>query len=482
MKSFLMSAFLLTAFSLTLSAQTDDPIIMNVAGKDIHRSDFEYSFNKNNDAKGRKDPKAIEDYVDLFINYKLKVKAAEDAQLDTLTSFKKEFATYRDMQLRPHLKDQAFIDSLALEVYKNAQEAIGDSDVLLVAHIFLQLPQKNSEAVKATKKARIDSIYAALQNGADFAEMAKKYSDDQMSARSGGELPWLGPKQTLPEFEKQAYALKPGQMSKPFLSTAGYHIILMKDRKKLEPFEKKKNEIEELLRARGVNDMAAEHRISTLMNEGKKTREEVMADVLAQAEKEDSLLQFLIEEYHDGLLLYEISNRQVWQPAAADKAGLTSYFKKNRKQYQWDEPHFKGYVIRAKNQELLDRVKKVLKKYKDSKGVQALNKAFEKDTLRSVRVKFGVYKQGEDALVDHFEFGKTEHKANSAFPFDAVVGRIIKQPETYEDVKAQVTSDYQDLKEKEWVEGLRKKYPFSVNKDVLKTVNNHSTTENIRNS
>lgn len=482
MRSFLLSAFLLAAFSLNLVAQTDDPVIMNVAGKDIRRSEFEYSFNKNNDAKGRLDEKAIQDYVDLFINYKLKVKAAEDARLDTLTSFKNEFATYRDMQLRPHLKDQAYIDSLALEVYNNAKEAIGDSDVLLVAHIFLQVPQKNAEAAKATKKARIDSIYSALQNGADFAEMAKKYSDDQMSARSGGELPWLGPKQTLPEFEKQAYALKPGQMSKPFLSTAGYHILLMKDRKKFEPFEKKKYEIEELLRARGVNDMAAEHRIKVLMDSGRKSREEVMADVLAQAEKEDTLLQFLIEEYHDGLLLYEVSNRTVWQPAAADKAGLTSYFKKNKKQYQWNEPHFKGYVVRAKSQELLDKVMKVLKKYKDSKGVQALNKAFEKDTLRSVRVKFGVYKQGEDALVDHYKFGKAEHKANTAFPFDAVVGRIIKQPETYEDVKAQVTSDYQDLKEKEWVEGLRKKYPFSVNKDVLKTVNRHNTAVSNRNS
>jgi peptidyl-prolyl cis-trans isomerase SurA len=476
MRKQLLSWLVLAALPLcSILAQVDDPVVMNVAGEDVRRSEFEYSFNKNNDAEGRKDVKAINAYVDLFVNYKLKVKAAKEAHLDTLGSFIKEFRTYRDMQLKPHVSDEAYVDSVAYEIYKNVKTAVGDSDLIHVAHIFLALPQKDSGQLKDVKKNRIDSIYTALQNGADFAEMARKYSEDRFSGQQGGELPWIGPKQTLPEFEKQAYALQPGQMSKPFLSTAGYHILLMKERKKLEPFEQKKSEIVELLRKRGIDDVAQEHKIGELMAKGNKTREQVMAEIQADAEKEDSSLHYLIDEYHDGLLLYEASKRFVWDPAAKDEAGLKSFFKKNRKQYKWDAPHFKGYVVMSKREAMKNEVESFLKKYDDNKGVDALNKKYPKDSLRTVRVRYGVYKEGEDAIVDHAMFGKPAPKQNAIYPYVGVVGKLIAQPKTYEDVKARVVSDYQDAKEKEWVAGLRKKYTYKVYDDVLKTVNNHTS-------
>ena len=93
----------LLTFSLTLTvgAQVVDPVIMTVNGKQVTRSEFEYSFNKNGNPEKAVDIRAIEDYVPMFINYKLKVAAAEAARLDTLSSFKKEFMTYRDMQPQP---------------------------------------------------------------------------------------------------------------------------------------------------------------------------------------------------------------------------------------------------------------------------------------------------------------------------------------------------------------------------------------------
>ena len=255
-----------------LWGQSLDPVIMNIAGKNITRSEFEYSFNKNNSEDGQKDEKAIRDYVDLFINYQLKVKAAEDAQLDTLKSYQEEFATYRDMQLKPYIDNPEYIDSVAREVYKYLQEQIGDSDQVLLSHIFLLVPQKADESLKSVKKARIDSIYNVLQSGADFAEMARKHSEDMGSSVNGGLLPWLGPKQAVPEFINQAYALQPGQMSKPFLSSAGYHILLMKDRKPLEPYDEKKNEIIPVLEERGIKDVAAEAKITKLAEEQNKSR------------------------------------------------------------------------------------------------------------------------------------------------------------------------------------------------------------------
>ena len=78
----------------------DDPTIMTINGQPVSRSEFEYSYNKNN-SEGVIDKKTVDEYVDLFVNYKLKVQAALDEKFDTLSSFKKEFLSYRDQQIRP---------------------------------------------------------------------------------------------------------------------------------------------------------------------------------------------------------------------------------------------------------------------------------------------------------------------------------------------------------------------------------------------
>ena len=98
-------------------AQSADPVIMKINGTPVLRSEFEYSYNKNN-SEGVIDKKTVEDYVDLFINYKLKVVAALDAKLDTLTSFKNEFAQYRDQQLRPSFITDADVENEARKIYE----------------------------------------------------------------------------------------------------------------------------------------------------------------------------------------------------------------------------------------------------------------------------------------------------------------------------------------------------------------------------
>ena len=223
-------AVMMLASATTAMAQTQkDPILMTIQGHQVPRSEFEYSFNKNN-AEGVIDKKSVDEYVDLFINYKLKVLAAKDARLDTLTSFKREFAQYRDQQVRPTLINDADVEAEAQKIYQQTKENIGPKGLVKPAHILLFVRQKDSEEKKQEAKQRIDSIYQALKDGADFAELAKKYSQDPGSAKNGGELPWVAPKQTLQEFEDAAYKLENGQMSEPVLTAAGYHIIKMIDR------------------------------------------------------------------------------------------------------------------------------------------------------------------------------------------------------------------------------------------------------------
>ena len=91
---------ILCAFAVTAGAQTSDPVVMTINGQKVTRSEFEYSYNKNNGDEVV-EKTTIEQYLPLFVNYKLKVAAALDAKLDTLTSFRKEFAKYRDQQVRP---------------------------------------------------------------------------------------------------------------------------------------------------------------------------------------------------------------------------------------------------------------------------------------------------------------------------------------------------------------------------------------------
>ena len=118
-----LRALLLLVFSSFMShaVAQSDPVIMNVAGEDVLRSEFEYSYNKNN-SEGVIDKKTVEEYVDLFVNYKLKVMAALDAHLDTLTSFKDEFAMYRDQQIRPSFVTDEGMLREARKVYDDTKE------------------------------------------------------------------------------------------------------------------------------------------------------------------------------------------------------------------------------------------------------------------------------------------------------------------------------------------------------------------------
>ena len=230
MKKLIIAAFSAVVPFTAIFAQNSDPVVMSVAGVDVPRSEFEYSYNKNN-TDGVIDKKTVEEYVELFINYKLKVQAALDARLDTTTAFRQEFAQYRDQQIRPTFVTDDDMLVEAHKVYDQTAEQIGSDGLVSAAHILILTPQKATEEQQHEAKRRIDSVYTALQAGADFEALAKQVSQDPGSARRGGMLGWFARKQMVKEFEDEAFALQPGEMSKPFLSPYGWHIILMKERK-----------------------------------------------------------------------------------------------------------------------------------------------------------------------------------------------------------------------------------------------------------
>ena len=463
------------ALSAVAMAQTD-PVIMTVNGQPVLRSEFEYSYNKNN-SEGVIDKKTVDEYVDLFINYKLKVIAALDEKYDTLKSFKKEFAQYRDQQLRPMLVTDADVEAEAHRIYDQTVERIGPDGLVQVSHILLRLNQQAPDSEVAAAKVRIDSIYKALKAGADFAELAKKVSEDPGSARQGGLLPFVQRGQFVKEFEDVAFSLQPGQMSDIVQTAYGFHIIKVMEKKMLEPFEFHHDNIIRFIEQRNLRDRIAEQKVDELVKatNGTKTKEQIMDEKADELSAKDMELKYLIQEYHDGLLLYEISNKLVWDKAAKDDAGLANFFKKNKKRYEWDEPRFKGMAFHVKNEADVQAVKDCVKKLPFDKWAEKLRSTFNNDSVLRIRVEKGIFKKGDNALVDSVIFKKdTTVTKVKDYPIDGVYGKVLKKrPEDYTDVRGLVVADYQEALEKEWVAELRKKYLFTVNKEVLETVNKH---------
>lgn len=474
-KQLLSAAFLLNGM-LAFAQTANDPIIMTVAGTPVPRSEFEYSYNKNN-TDGVIDKKTVEEYVDLFVNYKLKVQAALDARIDTTQAFRSEFAQYRDQQLVPSFVTDEDLLAEAHKVYDETKKDIGPDGLIQPAHILLRLSQKATDAQQKEAKQRIDSIYQALKNGADFEELVKKYSQDPGSARRGGVVGWVAKNQTVKEFEDAAFALQPGEMSQPVQTPYGWHIILMKERKDFEPFDYHKESILKYLEQRGIRNSISDRKIAEMVknSNGTLTKERVMelrADSLSAV---DLSMRYLIKEYHDGLLLYEVSNANVWDKAAKDEQALERYFKKNKAKYKWDEPRFKGMAYHVKVQSDVKAVANCVKKLKFEDWNEALRKTFNNDSIIRIRVEKGLFKKGDNALVDREVFKKQDAKVDSVkgYPIDATFGKVIKSPQDYTDVRGLVTADLQDELEKSWVAELRRKYVVAVNEEVLKTVNKH---------
>ncbi len=191
----------------------------------------------------------------------------------------------------------------------------------------------------------------------------------------------------------------------------------------------------------------------------------------SQLEKKYADFRNLMQEYHDGILLFEVSNREVWEKASKDTAGLDNYFKEHKADYTWEKPHYKGKVILCKDKQTYKIAKSIVGK----SNIDSIDKYLTKrlnDSIQYVRIEKGLFVQGDNKAVDKYEF-KTKDKfvPTKEYPYVFVVGKMLKKiPEDYTDVRGLVTADYQEYLEKEWIKALRDKYPVKVDQNVLKSV------------
>lgn len=578
---------LLASMVMSLVTIAQDETLMTINGKAISAAEFMYIYEKNNQA-GAIDPKSMDEYLDMFINFKLKVAEAEAQGIDTTESFKKELQGYRAQATPKYLQDEQAMDSLvemswrhmaknrraahiaiqcpqaadsaqqaeALakinEAYErvtkgwsekkgrrtikhgpvafdvearristdpNVQETGGELGwitpfryvypleeavyntavgqisapfrtaygwhIVLVeeerdhvevkaSHIMKMVPRgegAQTDSIAAKQKALIDSI-AKIVTKDNFAEVAKIESEDRGSSTRGGELGWFGKGMMVKPFEDTAFGLKDGEISAPFQTAYGWHIIYKEGERGILPLDSMRQQVlrqvqrdERVMEADKsfVRKTRAEYNLDASMTDA-----EVKA--YADAHLEDKYPEFknLVQEYHDGILLFEVSLREVWDKAAKDTTGLEAFFKANKKQYPWEQPRWKGYVLQCKDESSARAARSIIKSAEKDSVESYINRRLNTDSIQYVKVQYGLWEQGKNAAVDKYglKIKNAEFTPSEELPIVVCVGKKLKSPEEWSDEKGKVTTDYQDYLEAEWIKQLRAKYEVKVNQEV----------------
>lgn len=327
-----MRVRLLFAFILlgVMTTQADDnPILFTVGDMPVTRSEFEQSYLKNNTISGV-DRKTVADYLDLYIVYKLKVKAALDAHIDTTASFRNEYIQCLSIPLAsPVVQETASIpvssSSETYAEYERMKRNVETDGLVCPAQIFIQVPQKAHSGELRQAQQQIESIYRELQGGADFGSLARQYSEDKTSASKKGVMGWYTRGQLLKEIEDEAFRLMPGEMSRPFLSTIGYHILMMVDRKQLESYEQIREDVATESAQKRIQRQVSNQSVSGAMRKSSPVSQTVGILYPKEGSQRD---------FYEGLLLYEQSKHSIEKQAAEDEQALAYYFKKNKKKYR----------------------------------------------------------------------------------------------------------------------------------------------------
>jgi peptidyl-prolyl cis-trans isomerase SurA len=278
------------------------------------------------------------------------------------------------------------------------------------------------------------------------------------------------------EFEDAAFALKDGEISAPIRTAYGWHIIYKEGTRGIQPLDSMRAQIQrQVLRddrskeaeKSFIRKTRAEYKLPAEMSD-----EEVKAYADEHLEEKYTDLRHLVQEYHDGILLFEVSLREVWDKAAKDTVGLEKFFAANKKKYTWAAPRYKGYVLQAKSAASAKAAKAIVQSA-DKDSIQSyISQRINTDSVTYVKVQHGLWEKGKNAMVDKFGFKdkNAAFKANEELPIVECIGKILKAPESWEDEKGTVVTDYQDHLEAEWIKVLRDKYPVVINQQVWEKV------------
>jgi peptidyl-prolyl cis-trans isomerase SurA len=202
--------------------------LLTIGDQEIYSDEFLHLLQKNRQAKDSESKISEEEFNEnfsLFINYKLKVFEAENLGLDTVEEFRREFEMFKEDLIRPFLIKNSLQEGELMKAYNRMKE------VLKASHILIQFPTNASHEDSVSVFTMAMKVKAEAESGADFNELAVKYSDDPSVKENKGNLGYFTALQMVHAFEDAAYALNVSEISEPVLTNFGYHLIKLEDRK-----------------------------------------------------------------------------------------------------------------------------------------------------------------------------------------------------------------------------------------------------------
>lgn len=398
-----------------------------------------------------------------------------------------------------------------------------------VSHIMIRTDPEHNDEEKA--KDVIFEVYDQLRAGAAWDELCKQYSEDPSSKNNGGRLrPFgVGAMGAVPEFEQVAFDLNaPGDISDPFKTAYGWHIIKLERKiplsslEELTPTLKNKVARDERLQ---ISKQAWQTKLKKefKFKETEKTKSAVLAlsDSLVSQGKWDNALnkeilftlngianpaekflsyahkslnqgtrrpsgqllklydnyveshlmdalaekialentdfKFLMNEYYEGILLFEIMEKEVWNKAVEDSVGLRDFYNRNIARFQAGE-RAKAILYSTSSAELTENLKQLIINH-DSLSID------EFVTDNGLRKEAGAYEKDEKSVLSQINWAKGVYSAqNEDMHYIVWIQEILPPgPKAFEEAKASVVADYQQELEEIWLAELRKKYPVKVN-------------------
>lgn len=508
-------------------AQKDDKTIATVNKEKITVGEFKKVYEKNLNAIDNADGKDVAKNLDLYINYKLKVKEAYDAKLDTLRSYKREVMSYKNQLTAPYLQDKEVFNELVKEAYDRMRYEIRAS------HILVRLPRayKPADTLKAFNK--IQEIRKRILNGEDFAKVAKETSEDPSAKQNSGDLGFFKAFDMVYDFEDSAYRTNEGEVSEPFRTRFGYHIttktgsrlskgerqvahILINDttavgKAKIDDIHKQLKEGKDFatLAKEYSQDRGSAKRGGMLAKFGSGKMVKTFEDAAFAIEKVGDItepvktrfgwhiLKFVkdypIGSFEDMKSQVEERVRRTGRAKRSDQAVLNR-LKKEYKIEQiasamkvFERNDFRSVPEDSLQNTLLKINEKEISQYQFMKytenrrhlSIKTLIKNFTdqevlnyfKDNLKNTNPKFAeTLKEYEDGLL-LFElmqrriWEKSSDSTSLKSYFDK---NIVNYDKPLKEVKGKVMNDYQNFLEEQWVNELRNNNTIKINNKVLK--------------
>lgn len=627
---FFLFATLLLFIAPSVKAQND--VLFTVDGKPVTVKEFEYVYNKNNFNNSADYSEAsLNDYLKLFIKYKLKVAEAYSNGLDTVPALKREYEGY-DQQLFDNYINKQILDKLILQEYKRSKTDIAVSHIFIKADTSSIAETKIKEAYKklndgasfesvakeysqdemsrnkggylgyftalqigypqledivyntakgnfsalvktpigyhivkvndirpargrikiaiikkvitedGNAKQSIDSIYQALLGGANFSDMALKYSEDYNTNAKSGEMDWFGINTYATEIEEAAFALaKDGDIAAPVKTASAWYIIKRLSKSVEQTFEEAETVFKlKLLKSRmyvtAMNDFVSakkqeygfseeasvlktfKTRLLPLINENpffyqpvenpktiitvdqKSWSENEVGEMISKVwsnrnnlndgelfdavyndainkivlesfrdrlPNENFEYKALLDEYKNGVLIFELTRNNVWEKASKDTVQLKAFYEKNKSNYMWNE---RATVRKIKLAELsqLPQLKSVLKKNKDI-SASDLSVKLSQAGLGNIMVEDIVIEKekNDEAAAIIWKAGASTVPSEQ----NKIIYQTIRiQPpmsKSFDECKGYVIAAFQDSLEKAWIDQLAAKFPVQINSSVL---------------